>query len=265
MVTVEENLAPEPESTYAVRTAVAREAGRDRGPRASHPRGRRCRDRRVGHRPRHHRRRPPLWRPRVQDPRAGPHDRRQGRRAAPGGETNGYEGASVTCPHCGGAAEFHAHRDHTSLSLVGPIRYCRAYYLCRACGQGLFPFDRDAGMTTRDLTPALERVATWAGTVADGFEKGADLLEEMAGARLSEATVERTAEDAGHRLAASVATGTTLGPQVDWPWHKDYEGKSCAYVELDATGVRQQARRAAPRTAAWPPWGWSVTPPRSGP
>jgi hypothetical protein len=146
----------------------------------------------------------------------------------------------VTCPHCDQSAEFHSHRWHTSYSLVGPIRYRRAYYLCRRCGQGLFPFDRDAGLTTRDLTPALERVATLAGAVADSFEKGAELLEEMAGARLSESTVERTTEDAGQRLAELVAVGVPLGPRVDWPWHKDYERKTCAYVELDATGVRQQ-------------------------
>ena len=76
----------------------------------------------------------------------------------------------MTCPHCDRAAEFHSHRVHTSLSLVGPVRYRRAYYLCRTCGKALFPFDRDAGMTTRDLTPALERVATLAGAGADSFE-----------------------------------------------------------------------------------------------
>jgi hypothetical protein len=146
----------------------------------------------------------------------------------------------VTCPRCGQSAEFHSHRPHTPTSLVGPIRYYRAYYLCRRCGKGLFPFDQHAGLTTRNLTPALERVATLAGTVADSFEKGADLLEEMAGMRLGESTVERTTEDAGQRLAAAVSAGTTLGPRVDWPWHKDYEGRRCAYVELDATGVRQQ-------------------------
>ena len=90
----------------------------------------------------------------------------------------------MSCPHWGQAAEFHSHRDHTGLSLVGPRRYRRVDYLCRVCGQGLFPFDRQAGMTTRDLTPALERVATLAGAVADRFEKGAELLEELAGARL---------------------------------------------------------------------------------
>jgi hypothetical protein len=152
----------------------------------------------------------------------------------------------VTCPHCGQAAAFHSHRPHASLSLVGPLRYRRAYYLCRQCGKGLFPFDRKAALTSRDLTPALERVSTLAGAVADSFEKGAELLEEMAGVRLSESTVERTTEDAGQRLVAVVAAGTPLGPKVDWPWHKDYDGRRCAYVELDATGIRQQGAGGGP-------------------
>src|SRR4029077_3513342 len=109
--------------------------------------------------------------------------------------------ASVTCPRCDRAAEFHSHRVHTSVSLVGSVCYRRAYYLCRQCGQGLFPFDRQAGLTTRNLTPALERVATLAGAVADSFEKGADLLQEMAGVRLRESTVERTTEDAGQTMS----------------------------------------------------------------
>jgi hypothetical protein len=172
----------------------------------------------------------------------------------------------VTCPHCDQAAEFHGHRPHTPQSLVGPVRYHRAYYLCRRCGQGFFPFDQQAGLTTRNLTPALERVATLAGTVADSFEKGADLLQEMAGVRLGESTVERTTEDAGDRLAEAVRAGTTFGPREVWPWHKDYEGRRCAYVELDATGVRQQGPggRAAEGRMAYvgmvcnprPEWPW---------
>ena len=146
----------------------------------------------------------------------------------------------MTCPHCGQAAEFHSHRRHTPVSLVGPVRYARAYYLCRRCGQGLFPFDQQAGLTARRLTPGLERVLTLAGAVADSFEKAADLVQEMAGVRLGESTVERTTEDAGARLAGRVQAGQTLGPPVVWPWHKDYRGRRCAYVEMDATGVRQQ-------------------------
>src|SRR4029077_2355582 len=118
--------------------------------------------------------------------------------------------ASVTCPRCDRAAEFHSHRVHTSVSLVGSVCYRRAYYLCRRCGQGLFPFDRQAGLTSRNLTPALERIAALAGAVADSFGKGADLLEEMGGVRLGESTVERTTEDAGERLADAVAAGATF-------------------------------------------------------
>ncbi len=172
----------------------------------------------------------------------------------------------MTCPHCEQAAEFHSHRSHTPSSLVGPVRYARAYYLCRRCGKGLFPFDQQAGLSARNLTPGLERVATLAGTVADSFEKGADLLHEMAGVRLGESTVERTSEDAGRRLAEELQAGTTFGPKVVWPWHKDYQGRSCAYVEVDATGVRQQGQggQAAEGRMAYvgtvcnptPEWPW---------
>jgi hypothetical protein len=171
----------------------------------------------------------------------------------------------VTCPHCGQAAKFHSHRRHTCFSLVGPLRYRRDYDVCRLCGKGLFPFDRTVGLTTRDLTPGLERVATLAGAVADSFEKGAELLEEMADDRLSETTVKRTTEDASQRLADAVAAGATFDSKRDWPRHKEYGGKQCAYVELDATGVRQHWARAALPKAPWLTWEWSVTPARSGP
>jgi hypothetical protein len=146
----------------------------------------------------------------------------------------------VTCPHCGGTAEFHSHRPRTPVSLVGPIGYERASYLCRSCGTGQFPSDQQAGLTGRRLTPALEGIATLAGTVADSFDKGADLVHEMAGVRLGESTVERTTEDAGQRLAADLQAGRTFGPKVVWPWYKDFQGRRCAYVQCDATGVRPQ-------------------------
>jgi Uncharacterised protein family (UPF0236) len=172
----------------------------------------------------------------------------------------------VTCPHCQQTAEFHSHRSHKPTSLVGPVRYERAYYLCRRCGKGCFPFDEQAGFTTRQLTPAFERLVALAGTVADSFEKAADLVEEMAGTRLAESTIERTTEEAGQRLAEQLQAGQTFGAKVTWPWHKDFKGRSCAYIEMDATGVRQQGEggRTAEGRMAYvgmvcnptPEWPW---------
>jgi hypothetical protein len=67
----------------------------------------------------------------------------------------------------------------------------------------------------------------------------------MGGVRLAESTVERAAEDAGARLAQALQAGRTFGPKADWDWHRDYHGRRCAYVELDATGVRRQGEGGA--------------------
>jgi hypothetical protein len=126
------------------------------------------------------------------------------------------------------------------LSLLGSVPCPRAYYYCRRCGQGVCPWDQAVGLTEKNLTPGLERVATLAGAVADSFERGAELLEEMSGIRLGESTVQRTTEATGRRVAAAYQQGRTFGPKVDWRWHVDAKGRRCAYVSVDATGVRQQ-------------------------
>jgi hypothetical protein len=127
------------------------------------------------------------------------------------------------------------------LSLFGNLGCSRAYYYCRRCGWGHCPFDTQAGLTDRHLTPAVERLATLAGATGDSFEKGAELLAEMASVRLSEATVQRTTEDTGARLEALWAEGALLGPPKTWPWYLDHHGRRVAYVTIDATGTRQQA------------------------
>jgi hypothetical protein len=146
----------------------------------------------------------------------------------------------VTCLQCDRSAGYHHDRERTLVSLFGTLRYRRAYYYCRRCGQGLAPFDQQAGITARALTPAVERLATLAGGVCDSFAKGAELLEEMAAVPLSEATVERTTEDVGQRLEKCLDAGLLFGPPVQWKWHGDAKGRRVAYVTLDATGTRQQ-------------------------
>jgi hypothetical protein len=149
----------------------------------------------------------------------------------------------VTCPGCQQAAPFHGHRRTSVVSLFGPIRLFRAYYHCRHCGQGCFPFDHEAGFGEHRLTPGAERVGALLGLTCDGFEEAAKkVLPEACGLRLSESTVQRLTEDAGARLEQLHEAGHTLGDAKPFKWHKDAKGRTCAYFSADATSVPQQAK-----------------------
>jgi len=125
---------------------------------------------------------------------------------------------------------------------LGPITVSRAYYFCYRCG-GQFPWDQEVGLTPKRLTPGAERATALAGLLCDSFEEAATkVLPELAGLRLAETSVERTTEEAGERYGALLDAGKTLGGPTPWSWRADAEGKTCAYVSVDATGVRQQAK-----------------------
>jgi len=159
----------------------------------------------------------------------------------------------VICPTCKGVAEFKGHRAKPFVSLLGTIRFRRAYYYCRACQAGLFPFDGEAGLGTHEVTPGAQRVACLLGLCGDGFEEAAQkLLPEACGLRLSESTVQRLTEGAGARLGAWQEGGHTLGESQPFAWRQDAHGRTCAYVSLDLTGVPQQAKGGGPAEGRMP-------------
>jgi len=131
-------------------------------------------------------------------------------------------------------------RSKTVVSLVGEITIRFAYYHCACCGQGAQPWCGKLRLGKRALTPAAEEISSLAGVLgsfADGAER---VLRKMSGLRLSESTIQRTTETAGERVAGQQAAGQSLGPEGHWAWQRDAMGRRCAYVSLDATGVRQQ-------------------------
>ena len=81
-----------------------------------------------------------------------------------------------------------------------------------------------------------------AAAISQSFKEGAEkILRKLSGLLLSESTVQRTAEAAGTRLGEQLERGCTFGKNRSWPWNKDAQGKTCAYISLDLTGVPQQA------------------------
>lgn len=128
------------------------------------------------------------------------------------------------------------------MSLMGSIKVWRAYYYCHRCG-GQFPWDQIVGLTPKRLTPGGERATSLAGLLTDSFDEAArKVLPELSGLHLSETTVQHTTEAAGARLGQFLDEGRVLGGPTMWPWHQDAEGQACAYISVDATGVRQQAK-----------------------
>lgn len=151
----------------------------------------------------------------------------------------------MSCPCCHESARFVEYRPKTAQSLVGDFRLLRAYYHCRECGTGTVPWDETLGLSRRALTPGANEVICLAGAV-DSFSEAADVvLRKLSGLRVSESTVQRTSEAAGRDIGMRLAVGETFGGNEPWAWHKDAEGKTCAYVSLDLTGVGMQGTGGA--------------------
>jgi hypothetical protein len=151
------------------------------------------------------------------------------------------------CPGCQADARFVSRRERTVTCLLGEICVRRAYYHCRRCRSGLTPWDQVLGLSPRFLTPAVAELAALAGALCSFALAAERTLRKMAGLRISESTLERTTEEAGGRVGQLLAKRIKFGPDRVWDWRRDAAGRSCAYVSLDATGVRRQGKKGAAR------------------
>lgn len=152
----------------------------------------------------------------------------------------GYEKASCVCPNCHGDARCVGIRHRKVESLLGKFTIKRHYYHCRECRRGFCPRDTSLGIGSRTLSPAASQVVSIAGLQTSFAQSSEVTLQKLCGLKVSESTVERVTEDAGERLKKLLEAGTTFGEEQGWNWQRDAYGRTCAYVSLDATGVRQQ-------------------------
>jgi Uncharacterised protein family (UPF0236) len=168
------------------------------------------------------------------------------KRPPPSGQKKGgYQGASIACPGCHQSAKFVNRREKTFLSLLGELRLSRCYYHCR-CGHSVFPWDHTLHLdTSARLTPAAQEVTCIVAVKASFAESSERTLHKVCGLRLSESTVERVTEAAGERIGAALRAKQTFGDEQSWDWHHDARGKTCAYVSVDATSIRQQGEHGA--------------------
>lgn len=138
-----------------------------------------------------------------------------------------------------------SYRSKSVVSLLGDVRISRAYYHCPHCHQGHVPWDATLRLSAQQLTPGAEEVTALAGTLESFGKAAGRMLRKLAGLRLCKSTAERTTEAAGQRLGTQRKQGVVFGPPRPWEWNRDLQGKRCAYVSLDWTGILMQGAKAA--------------------
>ena len=150
-----------------------------------------------------------------------------------------YEGPApdqhrLPCP-CGHCAQYQGLRSKPVLTVVGPARVERPYYLCSQCHQGQFPADEELDIVDTESSPGVRRMQALVGQ--DGpFDHGREQMKVLAGLEVTTKAVERTAEAIGADVAQRQQQEMQRAVQLDLPVVIG-ESIPVLYVQLDGTGV----------------------------
>lgn len=140
----------------------------------------------------------------------------------------------VPCP-CGHHAQYQGLRSKPVLTVVGPARVERPYYLCLRCHQGQFPADVDLDIVDTESSPGVRRMQALVGQDAP-FDHGREQMKRLAGLDVTGKAVERTAEAIGADIARREQQEIQRAVQLDLPIVVG-DPIPILYVQMDGTGV----------------------------
>ena len=121
----------------------------------------------------------------------------------------------LPCP-CGQHAQYQALRSKPVLTVLGPARVSRPYYLCAQCHQGQFPADAELDIEQTEISPGVRRMMAMVGQQAP-FDHGRQQLKLLAGLEVTIKAVERTAEAIGEDIAQAEQQQIQRAVQLDLP------------------------------------------------
>ena len=136
---------------------------------------------------------------------------------------------------CGKQAHYHDHRPKQLLTVLGPLQFDRAYYVCPHCHQGHSPRDRVLDVEGVAYSPGVRRMMAVVGSESS-FEQSRDQLQLLAGIEVTAKSVERQSEAIGADIEAREQVQIHRAKQLELP-------EVCApavpilYIEMDGTGV----------------------------
>ena len=110
-----------------------------------------------------------------------------------------YPEPTICCPHCGEGARYVRRREGQVRTILGVVRYRRAYYLCPHCHQGTCPLDEELGLRPNGMSAELERLAGMVG-VQMAFGKGSQVFAELTLISLSDQALDKAAQAYGEEI-----------------------------------------------------------------
>jgi hypothetical protein len=140
----------------------------------------------------------------------------------------------LPCP-CGHHAQYQELRSKSVLTILGPIRISRPYYLCPQCHVGQFPADVELDIENTEFSPGVRRMHALVGQDAS-FRHGRQLMKLLAGLEVTTKTVERQAEAIGDDIARGEQQQIQRAVQLDLPVIIG-EPIPILYMQMDGTGV----------------------------
>jgi hypothetical protein len=134
---------------------------------------------------------------------------------------------------CGQQARYHETRGKQILTMLGPVVYDRAYYLCQNCHQGQRPRDQELDVAGTECSPGVRRMMGAVGSETS-FDNGRQQLHLLAGLEVTTKAVERHAEAIGTDIVGREQAKRDRLVQLEFP---DILGAAVPvlYIEMDGT------------------------------
>ena len=136
---------------------------------------------------------------------------------------------------CGHEAQYQEIRSKPILTIVGPVRLSRPYYLCSGCHVGQFPVDVELDIANTEFSPGVRRMQALVGQQTP-FAHGREQLKILAGLEVTTKSVERIAEAIGGDIAQREQKEIQEALQLDLPVIAG-EPIPILYVQMDGTGI----------------------------
>ncbi|MEP6935716.1 MAG: ISKra4 family transposase [Nitrospirota bacterium] len=134
---------------------------------------------------------------------------------------------------CGQEARYHESRRKQLLTMLGPVVFDRAYYLCAGCHQGQIPRDQELDVIGTECSPGVRRMMAVVGSESS-FEGGRQQLQLLAGLEVTTKAVERHTEAIGTDIVKREQCKRDRIVQLEFP---DILGAAVPvmYLEMDGT------------------------------